>query len=292
MNIRDAKKLDLVDYLTRLGFKPQRVSGNQYWYHSPLHDEKTPSFKVNRLMNKWYDFGEGKGGNIIDFGVAFHKQTVSDFLHRLDGPGQKPVTHHQKSSKAAQEQEDSIKINAVKPIHSLPLIKYLRDRRIPLPLAQQFLQEVNYSLRDKNYYALGFRNDQGGYELRNQYIKASSSPKASTFIDQEADRVAVFEGFFDFLSHKAITDAQTQQSTNYLILNSASFFEQQLPRMQQHQQVNLFLDNDTTGNKMTAAALALDPNRFNDQRELYKDYNDLNAWCQHQGKSVRMQQKP
>lgn len=282
----------MVDYMTKLGYKPQRVSGNQYWYHSPLHEEKTPSFKINRAMNRWYDFGEGKGGSIIEFGVAYHKLSISDFLHSLDGPGRNSVAHHQAPKKSVQEFGDSISINAVKSIRSLALIKYLRDRRIPLSLAQHHLQEVNYRLRDKNYYALGFLNDRGGYELRNQYIKASSSPKASTFIDQGADRLAVFEGFFDFLSYKAITDLQTHPTTNYLILNSASFFEQQLPRMQQHPQVHLFLDNDNTGSKLTAAAIALDPHRFQDQRGMYKDYNDLNAWCQHQGKSFRMQQKP
>ncbi len=292
MNIRQAKELDMVDYLSNMGFKPHKISGKNYWYYSPLHDEKTPSFKINRSMNKWYDFGEGKGGNLIDFGVAYHRCSVTDFLQRLDGAHHTPVAAHRPTPQQTNAGNDTIQVSTVKPISSLPLIKYLRDRRIPLSLAQQHLQEVNYRLHDKNYYALGFRNDQGGYELRNQYIKASSSPKASTFIDQGADRLAVFEGFFDFLSYKAITDLQTHQSTNYLILNSASFFEQQLPRMQQHPQVHLFLDNDNTGSKLTAAALALDPHRFQDQRGMYKDYNDLNAWCQHQGKSFRMQQKP
>ncbi|WP_276484777.1 toprim domain-containing protein [Paraflavitalea pollutisoli] len=292
MNIREAKQLDLVDYLTRLGYKPQRISGHQVWYHSPLHDEKTASFKVNRSMNRWYDFAEGKGGNLIDFGVAYHKCSVSEFLHSLDGPGHKTIHQHQAPLNNTQTGADSIKVNTVKPIQALPLIKYLRERRIPQSLAHQHLQEVHYSLHNKNYYALGFRNDQGGYELRNQYVKAASSPKASTFIDQGASRLSVFEGFFDFLSYKAITDPGQNATTNFLILNSASFFEQQFPRMQQYEQVHLFLDNDNTGNKITARALQMDPHKFKDERQLYAQYNDLNAWCQHQGKTFKMQHKP
>lgn len=30
-----------------------------------VQDEQEPSFKVNTERNLWYDFGAGKGGNII-----------------------------------------------------------------------------------------------------------------------------------------------------------------------------------------------------------------------------------
>ncbi|WP_276480998.1 toprim domain-containing protein [Paraflavitalea pollutisoli] len=282
----------MVDYLSSLGYKPQRISGKNYWYYSPLRDEKTPSFKINRSMNRWFDFSEGKGGNLVDFGVAYFKCTLPDFLQRLIAPGYHHSPVQQPAKSVTTSPEDTIKINLVKPIESFPLIKYLRDRRIPPKIAAEHLREVNYSLHGKNYYALGFRNDQGGYELRNQYVKASSSPKASTFINQEASSLAVFEGFFDFLSYKTITNPQNHGLTNYLILNSASFFDQQLPTMRQHDTVRLFLDNDNTGNKLTTAALLLDPKRFIDERRLYRHYNDLNAFCQHLGKSQKMQQKP
>ena len=48
--------------------------------------------------------------------------------------------------------------------------------------------------------------------------------------------------------------------------------------MQQHERVNLYLDNDKTGEKFTAKALAIDKEKFVDQRHLYKQYNDLNDW--------------
>lgn len=292
MNIRQAKDLDMVDYLSSLGFEPQRISGKSYWYNSPLRDEKTPSFKINRAMNRWYDFSEGKGGNLVDFGVAYHKCSTAEFLEKLSGPAIERRQEQHSRPTQLNETDDTIKIKHIKPIESFPLIKYLRDRRIPQKIAEQHLQEVTYSLYGKNYYALGFKNDQGGYELRNQYVKASSSPKASTFINQGANNLVVFEGFFDFLSYKSINHPEALNSTNFLILNSASFFEKQLPTMQQHGSVRLFLDNDKTGTKLTTTALALDPQKFSDERKLYQHYNDLNAFCQHLGKSHTMQQKP
>src|SRR6266542_2587950 len=83
-SLEEVKKTDIVDYLSSLGFKPVKVTRNDYWYPSPFRDEKTPSFKVNRNMNRWYDFGEGKGGNIIDFGILYHKCTVSELLKKLN----------------------------------------------------------------------------------------------------------------------------------------------------------------------------------------------------------------
>ena len=47
MTIAEAKQLRIVDYLARLGHRPRSIKSDQYWYFSPLRDERTPSFKVN-----------------------------------------------------------------------------------------------------------------------------------------------------------------------------------------------------------------------------------------------------
>ena len=74
----DAKQLDLVDYLASLGHQPQKARNQDHWYLSPLQEEKTPSFKVDRRLNMWYDRGTGKGGDLIDFGTLYYRCTVSD----------------------------------------------------------------------------------------------------------------------------------------------------------------------------------------------------------------------
>jgi len=86
-------------------------------------------------------------------------------------------------------------------------------------------------LYGKNYYAIGFKNNVGGYELRNEKFKASSSPKDISLIEDNTEKLTVFEGFFNFLSYLAIHHKQEQPVTNFLVLNSTSFFERSLPLM-------------------------------------------------------------
>ena len=293
MTIKQAKELDMVDYLATLGFQPTKPpSGNNYWYHSPLHEEKTPSFKINRRQNRWKDWGTGQSGNLVDFGILFHRCSISDFLKMLDSPTitlnkQTPIINQSNLEK----EDNAISILSVHSISSYPLLKYLHSRRITPHVADQYLKEVRYQISDKTYYALGFKNDSGGYELRNAYFKGSSSPKDSTFIENGAKDLAVFEGFFNFLSYRNMYYNQQEPLRNYLILNSTSFFEKNLPKMQEHQQVHLFLDNDKTGQKFTQKALDLDKEKFRDERQLYKRYDDLNHWLMHIGQSQKQQLK-
>jgi DNA primase len=70
LSCREAREIDLVDYLASLGHIPRKMNGADYWYLSPLRDEKTPSFKINRQKGVWYDHGTGQGGDIIDFGAG------------------------------------------------------------------------------------------------------------------------------------------------------------------------------------------------------------------------------
>jgi DNA primase len=296
MNIEKAKDIDMVDYLATLGHHPTRVNKPHYWYKSPFHEERTSSFKINRQLNKWFDFSEGKGGNLVDFGVLYYRCNVKDFLERLDRPGMSLNPHqiHRHDTSLRQEDKNKIRILNVKPIVSLPLIKYFRGRQIPDAIAAKYLKEVAYAVKDKNYYALGFKNDSGGYELRNEYVKNSSSPKDSTFIDNGGKDLAVFEGFFNFLSHRAMNANQEAPASNFLILNSTAFFEKNLPRMQEYRRVHLYLDNDKTGQKCTQQALALDKEKFTDERGLYQKYGDLNDWLVHtqQTQRQRLQQRP
>ena len=45
INCNEAKRMDIVTYLESLSIKPQKVNGNDYWYLSPLRDEKHPLLK-------------------------------------------------------------------------------------------------------------------------------------------------------------------------------------------------------------------------------------------------------
>src|SRR5437588_13130342 len=110
MNIKQAKQLDMVDYLAKLGHHPTRVQHPHYWYRSPLRDEKTASFKVNKNRNTWKDFGTGERGDLVDFGVEYFKCDKSAFLQRLSGPGQTYTRHRPPARSETSEEEDKKKI--------------------------------------------------------------------------------------------------------------------------------------------------------------------------------------
>jgi hypothetical protein len=278
MTIKEAKTIDMVGYLSMHGIEPAKVKGNNYWYHSPFRTERTPSFKVNRQRNEWYDFAEGKGGNVLNFVLQWKSCTISEALEQLSH-----FSIHQMPLITGAEAPPAIEIVSVYYVGSFHLVRYYRSRRIADEVASQYVREVRYKNGGKMYYALGFKNSAGGYELRSEYFKGSSHPKAPSFIKNDAESLAVFEGFFDFLSYCTICLEQPAPARDFLILNSTSFFEKQLPFMQAYKRVHLYLDNDATGDKYTALALDVPPGQFVDERHLYHGYKDLSEWHQHIG---------
>ena len=83
MNIQEVKQIRIADYLQSLGYTPVKQQGSSFWYKSPLREETDASFKVNTELNKWYDFGLGKGGNIIALAAElYHTEDVTCLLKR------------------------------------------------------------------------------------------------------------------------------------------------------------------------------------------------------------------
>ena len=73
MDIEAMKRFPIEDFLARLGHHPVQRRANAVWYRSPYREEHTPSFKVNPEKNLWFDFGEGKGGNIFALAGGVHQ---------------------------------------------------------------------------------------------------------------------------------------------------------------------------------------------------------------------------
>ena len=282
INCDDANRIDIVDYLSSLGYQPEKIRGHNYWYLSMLPDrfEKNPSFKVNRNRNQWYDFGKSegkKGGTLIDFGIQYHKCTVSEFLQILSGPVTIGQTVPRERSIQTKSPEHGLTILQQKPIQSERLLSYLNRRRIPLDVAQNICREVQFQYKDKSYFAVGFKSDAGGYELRNEYFKGSSSPKSITFIDNGADEVTSFEGFFNLLSFLTIHRNQQVPLTNFLVLNSLSFLDTAFPILDRHRKQHLYWDRGIAGTRATQRAQARGPG-YIDHSDLYRGYDDLNEW--------------
>src|SRR5664279_1763025 len=203
--LREVRQLDIVDYLEKLGHRPQKIRNNDYWYLSPLREEKTPSFKINRKLNAWFDHGLGKGGNLIDLGILLYNCTVAEFLERLSSQGhQNTFSFHQPISnpdQARENEKSTISIKAIRELQSPELKNYIASRSISFETAQAFLKEIVLSINENEYTVLGLKNNSGGFELRGQAnFKSSISPKDYTSFDTGKSSLAVVEGMFDFLS--------------------------------------------------------------------------------------------
>ena len=69
MNIAQIKQIDIVDFLRATGYCPVKETSFSAWFRAPYREDATPSFKVNKNRNIWFDFGTGQSGDIVDLGI-------------------------------------------------------------------------------------------------------------------------------------------------------------------------------------------------------------------------------
>ena len=272
----EVRRWDLVQYLESLGHAPQKISRSEYWYLSPLRQERTPSFKVDRRLNLWYDHGLGVGGTLIDFGLLYYRCSVGELLRKLAFGAPLSLSFHPPLSSAYSRQAgEKIKVTSVGALESDALKAYLAHRKIAEPLAAAYCREVHFTLHGKAYVALGFPNNSGGWELRNASFKGSTSPKDLTLLEGGRGTVAVFEGFFSFLSYLQLAVEKKVPETSYLVLNSLALLDRTGPVLQGHQRVHLYLDRDEAGRKATQRLLACGLS-CRDRSHGYRHHKDLN----------------
>ncbi|MNZ84583.1 toprim domain-containing protein [Sphingobacterium multivorum] len=279
---RQAKEIDLVLYLSTLGYEPKKIKGDQFWYLSPFRNEKTPSFKVNRLMNRWYDFGEGIGGSIIDFGIRYYHCSVPEFLNSYLGGRPVPLQNLDKVIQPFPK-EPVLLVNSVRNLSTISLIKYLTSRMISFELANVYLKEVNYTNSGRQFYGLGFQNNNGGWEIRSKHFKGSAAPKFLTQLSYGSDAIQVFEGFMNFLSFLQLNASVVKSlSSDFLILNSTTMVAHAIPILHSYNFVDLYLDNDPAGDRATCL-IKLELPKVKDNRIRFAGYSDLNEYLCAQG---------
>lgn len=275
----DAKKIPITGYLSSLGFEPVRIRGIDYWYHSPLREERTPSFKVNTRSNVWYDHGTGEGGTILDLGMKLHACTLQEFLEKLSKGKYNPITY-QTQHFPVETAKGKVEIISAGVLRNQDLVRYLAGRGIDIDTAKQYCFEVEFRISPRTYFAVGFPNQSGGYELRNRWFKGSSSPKDISFVKAESRRICVLEGFMDFLSIFKLDETGIKQLTdnsNFLILNSLRLLSRSLPVILLHDEVIIFLDNDVAG-KQARDFLREKGVQFQDASILFASHKDLNEY--------------
>jgi hypothetical protein len=127
------------------------------------------------------------------------------------------------------------------------LIKYLESRKINPDIAKKYIGEIYYKHKENSFYGLCFKNNSNAYEVRNERFKGciGGSKDITTINYNEGNKLAVFEGFLDFLSyltHYNITDF----NSTAVILNSITLVNPVIDLINSNNfsKVYLFLDND------------------------------------------------
>ena len=269
----ETKKTHILDYLEQNGHRPVKVNYGNAWFQSPTRSEKTPSFKVDLNKNLWYDFGTGEGGNLIDLVLKFSNCTLPEALAHI-GSNSYSVGDYRFDPF---DESGRIKIDRIQALANPALIHYLRSRRVSLTIARRFVEEAYYTVHGKQYFALAFANDKGGYELRNAYFKTGSSPKYFTTIrGKDNSKLNVFEGFMDFLS--CCTYYKQVPSFRTIILNSLSFLPKIEAELVGTYEVNLLLDNDQAGRTATQNLMTTYNHITDWAPVLYPDHKDFNEF--------------
>jgi len=308
MNASQAKQLNLPELMEQLGYEPTEIKkgGKEYWYNSPFRKETDASFHTSYLGGKWIwnDFGD-TGGTVIDFILRHENLTnVRDalkFLNQLTGenPSRKGRGEAKKQISSLfsfhpqdpplPETTSELELIEASPIQNPLIFSYLSQQRaIPRSLAEKHLVEVRYCHKPtgRKYFAMGVKNESGGYEIRvasdkYDFNKACLGKKDISLkpgFKDAGGTVNIFEGFTDYLSLLALYGAEKLQYDG-IILNTTKNFDRAVDfiRKQGYQTINTFLDNDEPGKACTQQFIAeFGTEQVKPQNHLYVDFNDVN----------------
>ena len=273
MEIQNIKQISITDYLQQQGYSPARVQGIHFWYCSPLRNESTPSFKVNTERNQWYDFGTGEHGDIIDLVRTLQHCTMYEAIDFLIGS--KQIVHQDFSFGGERKtSKHKLEIISVQSLTNPYLLRYIAERGISLSIANRFCSEIRYNNTNRTYYAIGFSNDAGGWEIRSPYFKGCIAPKAITTISKGTDVLQIFEGFMDFLSWQTLNLSSTCDT---IVLNSLALLPHIQEKLKGYKQVESFLDNDDAGRKSFEVLKQFYP-QIIDGSVRYRTHKDINEW--------------
>lgn len=279
------KTVPILHILESMGYE---MKGRKGMYLSPFRNESAPSFHIDSRLNVWYDFGRGEGGDNIRLvqllkGCGFKE--AMNFISSVQGicPSSlvKPEDTHPKIRKSG------LVPVLVTDIVNPALLDYAASRGIPSDILRQFCRQVHYrNLNNgREYFAIGFPNNNNGYVLRSACFKGTSRGGITTLAPDGrivqrpmSEMTLVFEGFFNFLSYMAIKK-KTLLGDDVLVMNSIGNIKASLPWISAHKEAECYLDNDVPGRKTLDSIAARCPGvEVGDHSIEYSGFNDLNDY--------------
>ena len=304
--VNNTSIVDYFFYLERQGrVKFDRQRGHDYYF---LTDNE--KFSVDE--KGYYDFKAGKGGQIFKAVMELEKKTWKEAVEFLKDFSNTTISQSVKNQKAENkrptptqhytEKAPSTKITQVSVPNNDKLLEYFAGRGISKEILQQYAQQVHYRNNSdgKNYFGIGLRNQSGGYDIRNPYVKAKVGASDISIITGTRNETVVFEGMTDMFSYLQMAKDNGKPNDRTLVVlnsitNTGTFIEQ----FQNYTgKIHLFLDGDKAGNDATQNILNNLKNSI-DQRGAYgigksevKDLNDYHLKVFNYKKNIEQSNAP
>ena len=276
--LQQAKSVDIFHYLVSQGYKPVRDTGRKAYFLSPKREESHPSFEVDRVKNRFADYGESKAyGDVVDMVAWLNDVSTFKAIDILmEGQG---LTIHRKEKEDVDykpiqiiEQQDRITNEAIR--------GYLEvERKIPIEIAEKYCKQVLFQFHTRQwvmYYGVGMPNDKGGFSIRSVWFKGATSPAGITTVHPGSEEVSIFEGAMDFLTH-VVLNGDPEHCC--IILHSLVFLPMMDEELAKYKRISLYLDNDPAGDQYTQAVIDKGYPVV-DQRHLFTGYSDYNEKLQ------------
>ncbi|UOE40147.1 toprim domain-containing protein [Chryseobacterium suipulveris] len=282
MNCKKANdNISIREILESFSLFPSKENHRTAFYFAIDREERTPSLSVDYNKNTAFDFGTGKKYDNVSIVQSIKRCSVSEaleYLERFDYS--KPIQRVEKD--VNQSPKSNYQILELKAVENPSLIHYLKSRKLESQISE--LKEIHYELNERNYFGIGFKNDSGGYEIRNPHVKVCLGKKDITSIKSQSETsqnqsqtLRIFEGFTDYLSFKILEQHLEKSTSDYLILNSVSMINRATDLVKSYPNIELYLDNDRTGNEVTEILNRRFP-EAEDCRILYPNHKDLNEF--------------
>ena len=273
-------RFNVENYLTAKQIRYTR-SHRGWVFCSPLRNEHNPSAVIFYNTKQYFDFSTEERMTLPTFIAKVENCDFKRAIELISGATFQCLTPYAPQV----DLSDGSPVGEYSTLTDAALFRYTESRGISTRTAIKYLQQCRWKGK---YNKIAFRNDKGGYAIRNNQPNAqqrwfNDGPNRPTTISHNSDRVVIFEGTFDFLSWVEYMNYKKKSIEKFdaITLNSVSNYrwlvmENQLAK---YSKIFLYLDNDKAGRETTAKIIAEYPLESEDMTSQYlpkdcKDFGD------------------
>lgn len=235
--------------LMRLGHRPLCVKdGYEEIYRSMLRPDPAGQLMVDTRLNLWFDrSGDNPSGircgDVIDLAKAiYHSLSFPEILLKLSMLAARTTPRRKRCA----QRVPFYHVADIQPLGgNVEIAEYLRSQDLwELSLGQ--LKEVYYFTQDekhrrKDFFAAGWPNENGGWEVRAKNFSGCIGPSGMSFIEGDPDRLLVFVHYTDYLGWRY---AHRREPSSILVLNSPAFTTAALCRAKNFGEAGLYDGQD------------------------------------------------